>query len=132
MMWPFKKKKSWDEKYLEFMTNLCDSEEPIISRDGWSSGYLYQMTVMFKVARIHVQIEYNYVRKSIEIETWSFEAQEFLFYYDCTDRKPKKTIAYFMNRYELWTMINEVVEIKDRNIKEQKIAKNKVLKRFLP
>lgn len=110
-----KKPHTWDGQYRAFLKGLADTKTPTITT-RWSLAYLYAVNLDY--GDVSVEVEYNTVRDTWEIETWSKEAKTFLFYYDCLHTPPRKAIDFVLDRYGIESIVNKAVAEKEK-------AKNK-------
>lgn len=115
------------EKYVPFLEGLLEETPNPRMTKRWSIGYLIQFEFFFKPVK--VKLEYNIVRKTWDISTWTGE--EFLFYYDCLDFKPNEAIDFMIARFGLRKIVNEMVQEKNEKDRQKSENKKALLDRYV-
>lgn len=100
--------KPYEPEQLRFVRGLCESHPNVKPSMRLALGYIYKFTFMFP--DVKMEVEYNVIRKEWDIELWSF-ATGFLYYYDCISPKPRSTIAYVVDRYDLRKKVEEAKQL---------------------
>ncbi len=118
---------TWDGRYRAFLNGLADRKTPLITA-SWESGFEFRIALHY--GDVTVDVEYNRIRGTWELETWSHEAKTQLFYYDCLDWPPHKAIKFLQDRYGLEEMVNEAVLIKEEAEKKTIEATEKVIETY--
>ena len=89
--WFRKKSKSARLKFLE---SLSERETPKFREESNFTGSRYEIILLYNNSHIKVTLEYSCIAKEYTIQIWSFEAETFLFYYDClnNEKNPAKSV----------------------------------------
>jgi hypothetical protein len=119
---------TWDGQYRAFLKGLADKKTPKITT-RWSLAYLY--TVNLDYGDVSVEVEYNTVRDTWEIETWSREAKTFLFYYDCLNTPPYKAIRFVLDRYGIEDIVNKAVADKEKAKNKSAYIAESVVRKYM-
>lgn len=121
----------WPEhaEQLRFVTAVCEAGNPAIT-ERWALGYLYEITLQFQDG-IKINVEYNYVRQTWDMQIWSSESKTILYYYDCLSPRPWSTINYLIDRYGLKEKVEQAIAEKNAKKANQKSIEQEIKDKYL-
>lgn len=111
-----------------FVKALSERETPQIV-ERMALGYLHEFTLVFK--EVKIEVEYNDIRGTWEMEIWCFPARTFLFYHDILDIQPRQAIDFLIEKYDLGSRLDAALKRKQESEEKQHNIANNIIKKTL-